>query len=202
MLIIGLTGGIASGKSTVSKTVAELGARIINTDEIAHQIIEPGEPAWDDIVKYFGEGVLNPDNTINRVKLGTIVFQDSASLQQLNGITHPRVMERMRSDLKRIKEEQPEAVVFMEVPLLYETHMEKLCREVWVVWVDSETQITRLMARDNIGREDALRRIASQMPLEEKAKRADRIIDNTGSIEETIATTTRYFNDILQAPVV
>jgi len=202
MYIIGLTGGIASGKSTVSRTVAELGARIINTDEIAHQIIEPGEPAWDDIVKYFGEGVLNPDNTINRIKLGAIVFQDPASLQQLNSITHPRVMERMRSDLRRIEEEQPEAVVFMEVPLLYETHMEKLCREVWVVWVDSETQITRLMARDNIGPEDALRRIASQMPLEEKAKRADRVIDNTGSIEETIEITTRYFNDILHGSVV
>jgi len=202
LYIIGLTGGIASGKSTVSRTVAELGAKIINTDEIAHQIIEPGEPAWDDIVKYFGAGILNPDNTIDRVKLGAIVFQDSASLQQLNSITHPRVMERMRSELTRIAEDQPDAIVFMEVPLLYETHMEKLCQEVWVVWLDRETQINRLMARDKLGREDALRRIASQMPLEEKAKRADRIIDNSGSVQETIAITTSFFNDILQRPVV
>lgn len=202
MYIIGLTGGIASGKSTVSRTLAKLGARIINTDEIAHQIIEPGQPAWDDIVQYFGNDVLSTDNTINRVKLGAIVFQDHESLMKLNNFTHPRVMERLRSDLKRIEEEHPEAVVFMEVPLLYETHMEKLCREVWVVWVDRETQINRLMARDAIDREYALRRIASQMPLEEKAKRADRMIDNSGSVEETVAITTRIFNEILQRPVV
>ncbi|MGE5391133.1 MAG: dephospho-CoA kinase [Deltaproteobacteria bacterium] len=202
MYIVGLTGGIASGKSTVSRTLSRLGARIINTDEISHQIIEPGEPAWDDIVAFFGVQVLNPDNTIDRVKLGAIVFQDHDSLMKLNSFTHPRVMERLRSDLKGIEDEQPDAVVFMEVPLLYETHMEKLCREVWVVWVDSETQITRLMARDSIDRDYALRRIASQMSLEEKAERADRIIDNSGSIEETIVITTRFFNEILQPPVV
>lgn len=202
MYIIGLTGGIASGKSTVSRTLAKLGARIIDTDEIAHQIIEPGQPAWDDIVQHFGNEVLSPDNTINRVKLGAIVFQDHDSLMKLNSYTHPRVMERLRSDLKGIEDEHPEAVVFMEVPLLYETHMEKLCREVWVVSVDRETQINRLMARDAIDREYALRRIASQMPLEEKASRADRVIDNSGSIEETVEITTRIFNEILQNPVV
>lgn len=202
MFIVGLTGGIASGKSTVSKTVAGLGARIINTDEISHQIIEPGQPAWDDIVSYFGRDILNPDNSINRVKLGAIVFKDPASLQQLNGFTHPRVMERVRLELRQIEEERPDAIVFMEVPLLYETHMDKMCRQVWVVWVDGETQISRLMTRDHIDREDARRRISSQMPLEEKAKRADKIIDNSGSIEETKAITTRFFNDILQTPAV
>jgi len=202
MYIIGLTGGIASGKSTVSRTVASLGAKIINTDEISHQIIEPGQPAWADIVKFFGNEVVNPDNTINRVKLGAIVFQDPASLQQLNSFTHPRVMERLRTDLRQIEDEQPEAIVFMEVPLLYETNMEKLCREVWVVWVGSETQVVRLMARDNISRDDAIRRISSQMPLEEKAKRADKVIDNSGTVEETIVITTRYFNEILQHNVV
>ncbi|NLW91727.1 MAG: dephospho-CoA kinase [Syntrophomonadaceae bacterium] len=202
MYIIGLTGGIASGKSTVSRTLAKLGARIIDTDEISHQIIEPGQPAWHDIVEYFGNEVVNPDNSINRVKLGAIVFNDPDSLKKLNSFTHPRVMDRLRADLKAIEDEQANAIVFMEVPLLYETHMEKLCREVWVVWVDSETQIIRLMARDAIDREYALRRIASQMPLEEKAARADRIIDNSGSVEETIEITTRIFNEILQNNVV
>ena len=197
MKIIGLTGGIASGKSTVSRALQDLGAIIIDADEVAHAIIEPGKPAWEDIVEHFGTVVLNPDQTIDREKLGAIVFNDPARLQVLNQITHPRVGEQFKQMIKNIKSQQSDAVLFIEVPLLYETHMDRICDEVWVVWVDEETQIQRLMKRDGLSREDALKRIDAQMSLDEKAKRADVVIDNRFSIEETIETATRYYNNII-----
>ncbi len=193
MYIIGLTGGIASGKSTVSRTLEELGAKIINADKIAHRIIEPDQPAWQDIIASFGKEVLNEDLSVNRVALGAIVFSDPARLQELNHITHPRVMERLRSELDAIRQEDPDAIVVMEIPLLYETHMDRLCHEVWVVWVDHETQVKRLMDRDNINYEAAIKRIDAQMPLNEKAARADRVVNNMGSKEETIALATKYY---------
>lgn len=199
MKIIGLTGGIASGKSTVSRALRELGAIIIDADEVAHAIMEPGKPAWEDIAEHFGFDLLNQDHTINREKLGEIVFNNPQRLQELNRITHPRVMEQFKHMLQSIKTQQPDAVVFMEVPLLYETHMERICDEVWVVWVDEETQVQRLMQRDGLSREDALKRIDAQMPLDEKARRADFVIDNRFSIEETIAKATRYYNDNLKS---
>lgn len=197
MKIIGLTGGIASGKSTVSRALQDLGAIVIDADEVAHTIIEPGKPAWEDIVEHFGSEVLNPDQTIDREKLGAIVFNDPARLQVLNQITHPRVGEQFKQMIKNIKSQQSDAVLFIEVPLLYETHMDRICDEVWVVWVDEETQIQRLMKRDGLSREDALKRIDAQMSLDEKAKRADVVIDNRFSIEETIETATRYYNNII-----
>lgn len=198
MKIIGLTGGIASGKSTVSRALHDLGAIIIDADEVAHSIIEPGKPAWYDITQLFGRSILNNDASINREKLGEIVFNNPQLLEELNKITHPRVMERFKNDLQAIKTKNPQAVVVMEVPLLYETHMERICDEVWVVWVDRETQINRLTDRDGISREDAIKRIDAQMPLDEKTRRADYVIDNRKDIEETKANATRYFNQILQ----
>jgi dephospho-CoA kinase len=197
MKIIGLTGGIASGKSTVSRALRELGAIIIDADEVAHAIIEPGKPAWKDIVEHFGLGVLNPDQTIDREKLGAIVFNDPEKLQVLNQITHPRVGEQFKQMIKDIKSQQADAVLFIEVPLLYETHMDRICDEVWVVWVDEETQIQRLMKRDGLSREDALKRIDAQMSLDEKARRADFVIDNRFSVEETIESATIYYNNII-----
>jgi dephospho-CoA kinase len=197
MKIIGLTGGIASGKSTVSRALQDLGAIVIDADEVAHTIIEPGKPAWEDIVEHFGSEVLNPDQTIDREKLGAIVFNDPERLQELNQITHPRVGEQFKQMIKNIKSQQADAVLFIEVPLLYETHMDRICDEVWVVWVDEETQIQRLMKRDGLSREDALKRIDAQMSLDEKARRADFVIDNRFSIEETIESATIYYNNII-----
>lgn len=194
---IGLTGGIASGKSIVSKTLQDLGAVAISTDEIGHRIMEPHKPAWHDLIAYFGRGILNDDLTINRQKLGAIVFNDREELDKLNKITHPHIMAEMRNAMQLIASDNPASVVAVEVPLLYETHMEKLFDEVWVIWVDNDTQIKRLMDRDGIGREDALKRIESQMPLDEKARRADVLIDNRHDIEETKAIVTRNFNNIL-----
>lgn len=200
MKIIGLTGGIASGKSTVSRALRDLGAIVIDADEVAHTIMEPGKPAWEDIIEHFGSGVLNADQTIDREKLGAIVFNNPERLQVLNQITHPRVGEQFKRMITTLRAEKSDAVLFMEVPLLYETHMERICDEVWVVWVDEETQIQRLMKRDGLSREDALKRIDAQMSLDEKARRAEFVIDNRFSVEETIASATRYYNNILGSP--
>ena len=184
MKIIGLTGGIASGKSTAARTLRELGAIVIDADEVSRFAVEPGQPAWREIVEFFGRDILNPNNTINREKLGLQVFSQPEYLKKLNQITHPHIMEEIRRRMKAAAQEQPKGILILEVPLLYETRMERLCDLVWVVWVDSETQIKRLMARDGISRTDALKRIESQMPLDEKARRADLLIHNNGSPDE------------------
>ncbi len=196
-MVIGLTGGIASGKSTVAKALAELGALIVDGDETAHHLMEPNHSAWEEIVQAFGREILNPDMTINRMKLAAIVFEDDEQLEILNRISHPLVLESLKNQILQIQVSQPEAVVIMDVPLLYEAHMDYLCDQVWVVWVDRETQIKRLMERNHFVREEAVKRIESQMQLDEKAKRADVVIDNTKDIEVTIHTVTKYFKDIL-----
>lgn len=198
MKIIGLTGGIASGKSTVSRVLKDLGAIIIDSDDVAHDIIAPRKPAWHDIVKLFGPRVLNPDMTVNRDILGEIVFNDPTQLKNLNQIVHPRVAERFKDDLQELRNMQPDAVVVMDVPLLFETHMERICDVVWVVWVDRETQKQRLMKRNNYSEEEATIRIDAQMSLDEKADMADVVIDNSRNIEETIVTATRNFKDIIK----
>lgn len=195
MQVIGLTGGIASGKSTILETLKKMGAVVISADEVAHAATQPGKPAWEDIVRFFGTGILNDDKTINRKKLGEIVFNNRQYLQKLNEITHPRVKEMFKNSLKEIKEKNPDAVVVLEIPLLYEAGLEKICDEVWVVWVNRENQIRRLMAREGIDREEAIKRIEAQLPLDEKARRADFVIDNNKNVQEAIADITKYFNE-------
>jgi dephospho-CoA kinase len=199
MKIIGLTGGIASGKSTVSKTLADLGALIIDGDDIAHRLMEPYQPVWEGIVDKFGREILNPDMTINRVKLGAIVFDDPQQMTALNQISRPRIIETIKSDLQCLKMTQPDSLVVLDVPLLFEARLDKLVDQVWVVWLDRDTQISRLMERNSYTREEAVKRIESQMSLDEKAKRADVVIDNRGTMEETLRAATRYFLDILHA---
>jgi len=193
--VIGLTGGIASGKSTILETLKKMGAVVISADEVAHTATQPGKPAWEDIVRFFGTGILNDDKTINRKKLGEIVFNNRQYLQKLNEITHPRVKEMFKNSLKEIKEKNPDAIVVLEIPLLYEAGLEKICDEVWVVWVNRENQIRRLMAREGIDREEAVKRIEAQLPLDEKARRADFVIDNNKNVQEAIADITKYFNE-------
>ena len=197
MKIIGLTGGIASGKSIVSSVFKELGAVILDADQIARLVVLPHQPAWEDIVKFFGPEVVNKDKSLNRAKIGDIVYNNPESLRELNRFTHPRIMQYYKDELRRIQIEQPDAIVVLEVPLLYETNMDKLCQQVVAVYVDRETQIKRLMKRDNMTYEDAVRRVEAQMPLDEKVKRADFVIDNRGSIVETKEKATRYYNEIL-----
>jgi len=197
MKVIGLTGGIASGKSTVTKTLADLGALIIDGDQTAHRLMEPHQAAWEDIVKSFGREILNSDMTIDRIKLGAIVFNEPEQMELLNKITRPRIIESLQNNLLELRQTQPEAILVMDIPLLYEANMVELCDQVWVVWIPREIQIKRLMERNGYTQEESIKRIESQMSLDEKARQADVVIDNSGSVEETIRFVTRYFLDIL-----
>ena len=199
MYIVGITGGIASGKSTVARQLRSLGMVVIDADELARKVVEPGQPAWQDIVDNFGPQYLKEDQTIDRLRLGKFVFSNPEHLKKLNSVTHPHIMNEFKNRIKEIGTTNPQGIIGLEVPLLYETNMDKMCDQVWVVWVDYETQLERLMARDGIDREDAEKRIAAQMSLDEKARLAQVVIDNRYSLEHTQQQVARYFNEIRQA---
>ncbi|MGE5422634.1 MAG: dephospho-CoA kinase [Ignavibacteriales bacterium] len=196
MYKVGLTGGIASGKSTVSRFLQEMGAVIIDADEVARQIVEPGQPALQEIAREFGPEIIGPDGRMDRAKLGDMVFRDPALRLKLNAITHPRWSEMFKI---RMSELPPDTkIVFWDVPLLFETGTDKVVDEVWLVWIDEATQVKRLMARNNYTEEEALIRIRSQMLMAEKRDRADVLIDNRGSIEETKRAVTKFYNHLLR----
>lgn len=180
----GLTGGIASGKSTVAAILRRLGCPIIDADVLAREVVEPGQPALTEIAAAFGPGVLLPDGRLDRKALGAMVFADPAQRRRLEAITHPRIAERRLAVLQELAAQQAE-VVCSDVPLLYELGLQSAFDQVWVVWVDRPTELARLMARDGISREQAEQRMAAQMPLDEKRRLADIVIDNSGSLEET-----------------
>lgn len=184
MIVVGLTGGIASGKSTVSAMFRELGAHIIDYDEIAREVVRPDLPAWKGIVREFGEGILKPDRTIDREKLGRIVFDEPGKLQRLNAIVHPQVFAEADRRLEEIHRRKPDAVVIKDVPLLIETQIHRTVDRVIVVAAKGENQLERLAGR-GLSEEDARKRIAAQMPIQEKERFADFIIRNDGPIEDT-----------------
>lgn len=184
MRVIGLTGGIASGKSSVASLFAQLGAAIIDADQLAREAVQPGTPALAAIVRAFGPGILLPDGTLDRNALGAIIFADAAARQRLEQITHPAIKELALARLHALRQSGT-AVVFYMAPLLIEAGATDRVDEIWVVHVDPETQLKRLMARDQLSRTDALIRVASQMPLEEKRRQGRVVIDNSGSLAET-----------------
>jgi len=198
-LIVGLTGGIASGKSTVSLLLKNKGAVIIDADEISRNILIPGKPAWTKVIEHFGEKVLRDDKNIDRKKLAQIVFSDKKELELLNSITHPIIIEEIKRQLEYYKKEDEEVVV-IDAALLLELGLNSLVDEVWVVAVDEKTQLERLMLREkNLSRKEALKRIKSQMPLQDKLKYAQRIIDNTGEIERTKKQLDEIWRGILKS---
>jgi len=185
-LIIGLTGGIVSGKTTVADMFRELGADIIDADIIAREVVRPKKKAWEKIVKHFGVGILRENQEINRKKLGNIVFSDKNKLKLLNQITHPEITELIKKKLENIiNNNNRNNVCIVDVPLLFETGFENMMNKIIVVYLDPKKQINRLMKRNNLTREDALKRIKTQIPIEEKVKMADYIIDNSNSLEYT-----------------
>lgn len=181
MVLVGLTGGVATGKSTVASMFKRCGAVIIDADALARSVVEPGKPAWREIVKLFGRGVLNPDRTINRRVLGGIVFRDPEQLRRLERIVHPRVSREQRRLLRSAFARNPRAVVVYDVPLLFEAGIERTVDHIIVVSADRDAQIARLRKRDGLSRADALRRIKSQMPLSKKRRLADFVLDGTTS---------------------
>ncbi|MGA7828918.1 MAG: dephospho-CoA kinase [Geobacteraceae bacterium] len=197
MKIIGLTGGIASGKSMVATILMEIGGTIIDADQLARRVVEPGTEPYNKIVETFGENIVCSDSTIDRKALGTIVFYDPDARKQLERITHPAI-KILADGLLEEEKRKGTNIVFYVVPLLLETGLSSTVDEVWVVYVDEEKQIERLMKRDGIAREEALRKIAAQMPLDEKAAYADVVIDNNGLPEETARSVTVEWERLLE----
>ncbi|MDY6964792.1 MAG: dephospho-CoA kinase [Halobacteriota archaeon] len=185
MINVGLTGGIATGKSLVSNFFKELGAYIIDYDVVSHEVIEPQRRAWKKIVDHFGEGILDEDLTIDREKLGEIVFNASEERKKLESIVHPEIFIETGRQVRAIKNADHKAVIIQDIPLLFEVNLEKTVDKIIVVYTSEETQIRRLIERDKYDEDHAKKRISSQMSLDEKAKLADYVIGNDGSIDET-----------------
>lgn len=185
MKIVGLTGSIATGKSTVAEMLEELGASIIDADAIARAVVEPGQPGLKKIIEAFGEEVLLPDGSLDRDKLGEIIFNDEDKRKQLNNITHPMISERM---MKLVAEERKKGakVCVMDIPLLFEGGGKySWLKPVLLAHSDEKAQLERLMERNSYSMEEAKSRISSQMNIDEKVKLADFVIYNSGTIEET-----------------
>jgi dephospho-CoA kinase len=185
MLNVGLTGGIACGKSTVARMLAEKGAVLIDFDELAHAVEEPEGPVWREIVRHFGRDILNPDRAIDRRKLGAVVFEDREKLDLLNRLVHPAVFAEWRRRMAEIRAARPDAIVLSDIPLLVEAGLKPMVDLVILVYLPPEEQIARLMARNGYHREEAAKRLASQMPIDAKLPSADIVIRNDGSPAET-----------------
>jgi dephospho-CoA kinase len=184
MIIVGLTGSVGTGKSTVAKFFGELGAYIIDWDELAREVIRPHLRAWKEIVEYFGKDFLNEDLTINRQKLANIVFSDKEKLAKLNQIVHPEVFEEDERVTNDIKSRDPNALIIKDIPLLFELTRPIFVDKIVVVSASEQTQLRRSEEK-GMSREDVQRRIKSQLPLEGKIKSADFVINNDGPPEET-----------------
>ncbi|GLX67028.1 dephospho-CoA kinase [Paenibacillus glycanilyticus] len=182
---IGLTGGIATGKSTVAAMLVERGALLVDADQVAREVVMPGEPALEAVASLFGQAVIHTDGTLDRKALGGIVFNNSELLAQLESILHPAIRGRMQLRIRQYEEQHPRQLVVADIPLLYETGQEGLYDGVMVVYVPQQLQLERLMERNGLQEQEAQRRIGLQMDIEQKRSRADWVIDNSGSLETT-----------------
>jgi dephospho-CoA kinase len=198
MILVGLTGGVATGKSTAAKMFKQCGAIVIDADELAHEVVKPGKPAWQEIVKTFGKTVLNADSTLNRRELGAVVFRNQTKRRRLERIIHPRVAREQTRLTKQAAQKDPHAVVIYDVPLLFEAGIEKRVDRTIVVTANRETQIARLKIRNGLSRADAIRRIRSQMPLSKKIRLADIVIDGTRPRQDTVKAIRATYHDLLQ----
>jgi len=183
MKVIGLTGGIGTGKSTVSQFLAELGAVILDADKVGHDMLKPGTEAWREVVAAFGNQILNPDGEINRRRLGEIVFGNPESLSQLNQITHPRIAGMVKAQLEEYQRQGVDVVV-LEAPLLLEANWTSLVDEVWVTVAPEPTVLKRLKERTGLSRTESLARIRSQLSAEERTRRADVVINTDCELDE------------------
>jgi len=197
MLNISLTGGIASGKSTVARMFQEKGAILIDFDELTHFVEEPDRPGWKAIVDSFGSDILNDDRTVNRQKLGAIVFNDQQKLAQLNRMIHPAVFAEWEKRIAEIKKSHPRAIVISDVPLLIEVGIQQWFNAVILVYVSSEKQIQRLIRRNEYSLKEAKARLDAQMPISDKIPHADFIIDNGGPIEKTKTAVELVWQELL-----
>lgn len=197
MLRVGLTGGLASGKSFVGRALADLGCLLIQADELGHQVLEPGGEAYDGVVREFGPGVLGSDGRIDRRKLGEIVFHDSGRLAKLNALVHPPVWARERKLMEDFAAAHPHGIAIVEAAILVETGSYRDYAKLIVAVCGEEQQIERAMSRDGLTREQVLDRLSRQMPLAEKIKYADYVIDTSGAKEATLAQTRAVYQALV-----
>lgn len=196
MLKVGLTGSIAVGKTFVCEVLRELGAAVLDADLTAREVVKPQTVGWKKIVENFGREVLQSDDTLNRVKLGEIVFQDEARRQLLNSIVHPLVFEAQDAWLNEREKENPRGIAVIDAALMIESGGYKRFEKIIVVWCQPEIQLERLIKRNDLSREDALRRIKSQMPQEEKKRYADFLIDTSEGFDATRQQTIEIFEQL------
>ena len=194
-MVLGITGGIATGKSRVAELFAECGATVISADELAREVVAPGGDVLKALADRFGAGILLPDGYLDRTALAAIIFADPAARSDLNRIIHPAIAELAEVRLQKFRAEGVDLIVY-EAPLLFEADAVSRVDKVLVVTADNETQFQRLMARDQIDQAAAQARVAAQMPLAEKVARADYVIDNSGSVEQTAATVRTLYRQL------
>lgn len=197
MLKVGLTGGIASGKSTVSKIFASFGAKVLDADEVAREVLLPGQPAWTKLRRAFGQEFFHPDGTVKRKQLRKLVFADPEKRSQLNAIVHPEVMKEINRRSEILSSSVQTGVLLVDVPLLLEVGVANRFDKVVVVYVSKSVQINRLQQRDGISEEEAKQALKAQMALSKKVEQADYVIDNSGTLEETQAQVQRVWQELL-----
>lgn len=201
MKLVTLTGGIASGKTTVARMFRELGAEVVDADALAREVVQPGQPALEEIVAAFGREVLLPTGELDRRKLAQKVFSDPASRARLNTIVHPRVGERMRRVVEEIAGRRPDAVVVLDVPLLFDVPLPELeSLPAVVVYASPQTQLRRLRERDGLTEEQAQQRLRAQRPLREKLARARWVVDNDGELARTAEQVRRLWEEVTRDP--
>lgn len=196
MYKIGLTGGIASGKSTVVSMLRQYGAAIIDCDIIARDVVLPGSKGLQAVVRAFGPQALLSDGTMNRAYIGSVVFTNPAKKQELEEILFPLIRQEIRTKITQL-EKAGEAVAFLDMPLLFEVKYQSYVNEVWLVYVDAVTQLARLMARNGYTKDEALARIRSQFPIDKKRALSQVIVDNTASLEKTEEQVKAAWNQLL-----
>lgn len=191
--VIGITGGIAMGKSTVSSILKEVGIKIIDADEISREIVEPFHEGWYEIVNHFGNEFVNPDTTLNRKKFGEYVFGNEEKLKLLNSILHPIIIEKITKKIEELTSKGVK-IAIVDAPLLFETNLDEKCDEVWVLTCGIDEQLRRIMDRDKLDYKQALARINNQMPDDLRRSKSNRVIDTSAELEDTI----RYIKILLE----
>ena len=197
--LVGLTGGIASGKSTVLKYLSENGYAVIDADKMGHRVLDPVNPGFQKVVETFGKEILHPDGTVNRQILGRIVFADPLLLTQLNEISHPIISEMIENEYEKLVSNSVNKIVFLEAALLIEANWHEACGQIWVVTLDPAVAMKRLQERDSLSKADARSRINAQLTPEERLAYADVVLNNNGLQEELVFQTQRALQQLKQA---
>jgi dephospho-CoA kinase len=196
MLIVGLTGGLATGKTTVARLFQDSGAIVLDADVLARQVVQPGKPAWRDIISEFGREIVRPDRTLDRKRLAALVFGNPGKLRRLNRIVHPRVAREQARLTRELARKDPQAIIVYDAPLLIEAGAHKRMDQIIVVTAGQATQIARLQSRNHLNRREALRRIRAQMPLARKRKLADHVLDGTLPLSTLRTCVTRLYRQL------